>query len=753
MDKTAYGMRMQDLAGVERPTVAEIIEALALVGECLAEDAKAAGDGFAVVCEAATKARDLAAAVACAGFHAKHARELPAVTADQIRELVRRSAVSTDDKLFVDAVGLGSATTEAIAKRLGVLLALKPGVYVISQSWGFGQVREIDSFYGKVIIDFDGKKGHAMSLSVAGQSLDVAGEEHLLTRWKRDPEAIRALAEKDPAEIVRLALRSFGPMPIQRLQERLETIGIVAPGKWKAFWEPARRGLKADKKQPVEIPAKRTDPLRLLDAEEDFGAAWLRVFAKTRDIKAILDGVTALLQENGGTLPDSYRDTVRDRLAFALKGADRTDYPRYAQVALLLRDIGLSTPEERAKQVERLTEKEYEDDRLDHLDHAVKGLSARDVTSLIRFILEVAPDKKAQILAHVERFASVALGATLDALVGDDAATALVQKLLRRKGSPVPTLVVWAFRHYPLAADPEEAPARAKKAAKAKATLDKPAAKDWPLPPLNELITQAVHIVEHRHTGEALRMRNALQAFFDNPTWLRRACAMLTPFERQVLFERVQASASGDWDAASRRNVLVRMARDFPELAQFRRSERLPQERQHLTSERSLAAYRLAYDHLINVEIPANAKDIATARSYGDLRENAEYQFARDHQRVLLGRQDEMDRTLKALKPTAFEGVPCETVAPGTKVTLRAADGQTLAYTILGELDRDETLGIISSRSRLADLLIGKAVGAQVELPAERGVRAATIAAIEPPDAAVRAWLAEIPTEYKPAND
>jgi transcription elongation GreA/GreB family factor len=75
-----------------------------------------------------------------------------------------------------------------------------------------------------------------------------------------------------------------------------------------------------------------------------------------------------------------------------------------------------------------------------------------------------------------------------------------------------------------------------------------------------------------------------------------------------------------------------------------------------------------------------------------------------------------------------------------------------LTYTILGELDSDETLNIISCRTRLAAALLGRSMGDQVELPAEKGVIVATVAAISVMDDAVCAWLAEIPTAHVVAN-
>lgn len=717
MDKTEFEGKMQELLKAEPLNIEAVT---ALIRDRLADDVKGAVRAFSVLTEVAVDQKNLANAVACMKFYSEHAEQLRDITLNQMREVIRRSATTAEDKLLVDSIGLNTAIASAIVRRLSVLLALKPGVYVNSQSWGFGQVQQIDTFYSKVIIDFSGKKGHAMSLSVAGQNLSVADDNHLMTRYMKDPESIKTMVEKHPGEVVRLTIQSYGEMSVIRLAERLAETGLVPQANWKKFWESARRSLKADKVNPVEIPTKRTDPIRLLDAEEDFGDKWLARYARQKDIKAIYDSTIALMAAKKDELPDGYRKTVGERLAFALKGAERTDYPRYAQLAVLMRDLKLSSEEAQVAQADLL----LEEDETENLLCAMRGLSARDVTALAGFLLAVKPESKGILLDYLPQYNSVSLSAVLSVLANDEATGNAVRSILARQANVVPTMVVWALRN-----------------CNSNTT--------WQLPSLNELVTTAIYIIEQRHTGENLKMRNTLQAFFDSARWLEELCKQLTAFDRQVIFERIQASTA--WETTSQRNILVRMAHNDPALAKFRRQVKTQTEQEHITSLRSYTAMQLAYDHLINVEIPANTRDIATARSYGDLRENAEYQFAKDHQRVLLSRQDEMARRLKALKVADFSNVSTDTVAPGTRVTLKTDKGE-LVYTILGELDSDETLNIISCRTRLAAALLGKRTGDAVELPAEKGVLRATVTGISVMDDAVRAWLAAIPTAHVVAN-
>lgn len=719
MDKTEFNEKIQTLLAAETLDTSAIV---ALMTEGLAVDAKSVARAFSVWTEAIVKTKDFAGAVQATAFFAKHHESLKAIELNMMREVIRRSANTTEEKLFIDSIGLNSAIATAIVSRLSVLIALKPGMYVSSPSWGFGQIQSMDTFYGKVIIDFESKKNHAMSLAVASQNLTIAADDHIMTQFLKDKEAILDKANKHPAEIIRMMLRSYGPLPIQRIQDRLTSTGIVPEGKWKTFWESARRSIKNSTPCLVEIPTKRTEPLRLIEKEETFDAEWCAKFTKVRDIKAIYEKVI-MLRDTKVEQTEVLKDAIKNRLNFALKGAKNTDFPRYAQIACLLKQLALSTEEEQKDQAIQMT---FIDEEQNNLLASVRSLSARDATDVFTFLLDAdAEAYKPLLIAHIENFNSIALSALLNKCKEDADVGAQVRGLLTRTIQPrdshnrLCTLIVWAIRNI---GDDFSA---------------------WHLPSTNELASLAIHIIEQRLTGEDLKMRNTLQGFFDNKKWLETTCANITAFERQVMFERIQASSS--WETASQRNILIRMARIDASLSSLRRAVKAQQEVQHITSRRSLAAFKLDYDHLINVEIPKNTRDIATARSYGDLRENAEYQMAKDQQRLLIGKQEQMNRTLRLLQPTDFVDVSTETVQPGTTVTLSIA-GETHSYTILGELDSDENLKIISCRARLATALIGKKAGDTAEIPTENGTQTATITSINALNDDIKAWLAAIPT-------
>ena len=156
------------------------------------------------------------------------------------------------------------------------------------------------------------------------------------------------------------------------------------------------------------------------------------------------------------------------------------------------------------------------------------------------------------------------------------------------------------------------------------------------------------------------------------------------------------------------------------------------------TSSRSYAERQKQLERIMTVEIPENSKEIEVARSYGDLRENAEFKYAKERQGLLMAQGAQLAADLERVKPSDFANVPLDEAAMGTGVQLRYPDGAEEIFYILGAWDQSEALSIISSQTALAKALIGHRAGEHVSIPAGE----CEVAAILPLSDGVRAWIA-----------
>jgi transcription elongation GreA/GreB family factor len=186
------------------------------------------------------------------------------------------------------------------------------------------------------------------------------------------------------------------------------------------------------------------------------------------------------------------------------------------------------------------------------------------------------------------------------------------------------------------------------------------------------------------------------------------------------------------FDDLNKRSLLARIVKLYPEMQSMISGSAGEREETLTVSWASLEKRKEEFEDLVNRQIPQNTKDIATARSYGDLRENFEFKSAKEQQRVLMRRRAEAERDLSRARGTNFENPDTTQVSIGTIVTLRDSTGAQETYSILGAWDSAPELGIISYKAVIGQALLGKSLGESAELPTETGSRSVTIARIEP---------------------
>ena len=161
-----------------------------------------------------------------------------------------------------------------------------------------------------------------------------------------------------------------------------------------------------------------------------------------------------------------------------------------------------------------------------------------------------------------------------------------------------------------------------------------------------------------------------------------------------------------------------------------------------VTSHRSYRERQEKLEKLINVEIPANSKEIAVARSYGDLSENFEYKAAKDMQRVLMARRADLEAMMTKVRPTDFSEAPKGVAGVGSTVTLEYPDGRVEHFHILGEWDQQPEKRIISSNTRMAKALAGKKPGETVVVPADDGTEIeCVLKSVEELPAEIKEWM------------
>ncbi|MFN8642040.1 MAG: transcription elongation factor GreA [Candidatus Binatia bacterium] len=120
-------------------------------------------------------------------------------------------------------------------------------------------------------------------------------------------------------------------------------------------------------------------------------------------------------------------------------------------------------------------------------------------------------------------------------------------------------------------------------------------------------------------------------------------------------------------------------------------------------------------------------KEIEVARAHGDLRENAEYEAAKERQAFVNARIGQIEQRIRDLSLYSVSSIPHDAVGYGSRVTLESEDGKEERYELVFPEEVNAAAGLISIGSPLGKALLNKAVGDDIEVATPKGKRVFSI--------------------------
>ncbi len=139
-------------------------------------------------------------------------------------------------------------------------------------------------------------------------------------------------------------------------------------------------------------------------------------------------------------------------------------------------------------------------------------------------------------------------------------------------------------------------------------------------------------------------------------------------------------------------------------------------------TQETLELMRAELQHLKSVERPAASRAIAEAREKGDLKENAEYDAAKEAQGLLEAKISRMEAELATARILDASTIDTSKVSILTKVTItNKATKKSVTYQIVSEKEADLKQQKISVTSPIGKGLLGKKVGEEAEIQAPNG--------------------------------
>ncbi len=581
------------------------------------------------------------------------------------------------------------------AKSADQLEKLKPGTYCLHKSWGFGRVAEWNLLLNQIVIDFQGKKGHAMQVSYAAENLAVIPPEHFLARKANDLGSIKGLIKKDPVTLVRNVLESLGGAATQTQISELMTGDLFTEPEWKRWWDSTKKLLK--KEGYFLIPTKKTEPIRLRAEKVSRADELITFFDQARQPKehaAALDQIIKFHNEFED--PEKQLQPVIDTIEAAAARNQRLNPALVFELVMARDDLIERSPKLRSS----------------NSDLTLVRLIQEEEPRLINILPKLPAGKERRVLHALP----VALGEQWTVR-----AFQLLQSNHSRAVSQLPRVFVERGQQAELRAYLQRGIREHSLTSEALYWLCRERGSEWReliTPELLGAILSALERDQHNENSRGSRLRD------------------LVLEDRELIpdmFSGADASVARDsmrrlmltpvFDELTKRSLLARIIRLYPQLENVITGEQKEEKSEALiVSWSSLDKRKAEFEELVNKKIPENSKEIGVARSYGDLRENFEFKAAKEMQAVLMRRKSELEQALHRARGTSFENPDTSQVSIGTVVTLREnGSSRTETYTILGAWDSDPATGVISYQTAIGQALMGQKVGEAVTLNKDDG--------------------------------
>jgi len=551
------------------------------------------------------------------------------------------------------------------------------------RSWGFGRIKTVDTVFARFTIDFPGKPGHTMDLGFAVESLKPIPKDHILARKANDLDGVRKLAAHH-LDLIKLVLNSYGGRATaDQIQQAL--VPDVIKDDWKKWWETARREMKKD--GHFIVPLKKTEPVVYQAKEVSLQDRLMTNFRAAKGLKARV----VIVSEVSKNAPDLADKQAAATEIIAVLNTDIASYQRTQPSVALeavfardeLREIAGVPPADGEVTATQLWSQDMK------FGPVLEQIPAAKHHYALASFKAANPERWQEVLRNSLNFVSAKLCREFANLLIQEGKIDLLKETLARlvnQHTASTELLLWLGRE------------------RSDAFADI----------LGPEVFRAMLTGMERDQFNEKRSNRLREFILDDHELIAELTASADIEVVKDLTRALQLSPV--FDDMDKRSLLARLVKSHPAVQSLISGEQSKQDSTMLVSWESLERRKAEYQDLVQKKIPANSKEIAIARSYGDLSENHEYKAAKEMQKILMRRKDELETQLTRARGTDFSNVRTDIVSIGTIVqAVNLVANQPERFTILGAWDSDPDKGVISYLSPVAQSLLNNKVGDEVE--------------------------------------
>jgi transcription elongation factor GreA len=587
-------------------------------------------------------------------------------------------------------------------------IAFDKGNFVFHRTWGVGRIQKIEG--DTIIIDFAKKRAHSMSLKMAVNALQTLDRNHIwVLKVTLTKEKLHEKIKTDIAWALKIIIKSFGNLcEIKRIKSELVP-SVLTAGEWTSWVAKAKEILKTDSAfgvstEDINIWMVRDRPIETEEKLFNEFKAEKKFYKRVDIIRSF-----SCLDSMG---PDS--EYFNDMLSFFMgyiKSPAGSEYivPSY----LLIKELAVAhTFVSSQLQLNFLSIFETVTD-VPSLFLKIKDNSLREAfLSQIKLFVTSWQD------IYLKLFPYALEKTILDSLVEDgctDRIVAMIRNCFENYKENREA-VVWFYKYY-------------RETDIFKQTL------------LSEekIIITLVHVLDvtyreidnHQDTTENKKTNKQVWAILFKEEVLQNYVDNMERDEIIRIWTLVDDVK--DLDPADKLKIKNRILKKIPDFKFLGATKKDVVNHTLIVTITKYEKKQEQLAHIMDVEIPANSKEIAFALSLGDLRENAEYKAAKEKQEILNSTitklKNEIDRA-QLFDPSTIN---TNRISFGTIVTLsNEVKGIDEIYTLLGPWESDPDNNIISYLSPFGNSLLNKRIGEKFDFTINDGTVTYMVKDIQP---------------------
>jgi transcription elongation factor GreA len=593
------------------------------------------------------------------------------------------------------------------------------GEVFLHTNWKVGVVINHDFIKHQIIVDF-GKEGKkSFSFSGAREFLKKLDQSHYLSLLKKEPEKLKEMIRSNPQEFLKTILKQHENKISLTELKRIMLEGLIAESDWAKWWANTRIAIKKD--AFLEFDESVKSEIRLRTRPKNDQPQYIDKFeraANPQEMMAIILDY-AEMQSASYTEDDTPRamaDCIINRIKSTddmnivlklqycftweyLKKSVKGEYPEFP---VTISEI-LSKAPNPVDVIFSFSNPDYQKKIMDAwLKEDPQGwLNYTDI-----LLMKVSPKL---------------LESLVKSLQGADAKEFLkeaIKKIISLKYHN-PELYVWVLTQI----------------VKGKFKLKNYNQYDMVIDIVAwmENLTKDIVPVPLNKKAKSSALSKARKLIEDGDFWLLRNSVIDIPLDDvRHLLDTFHSAVSLNDNFKSSVEYALTNARPDLFKQEEKSGETVDTTANHYCTMAMFEKKKNEYQKIMTVDIPENSKDIATARAHGDLRENAEYQSAKQKQKVLMKQADELRDLLERARPIDPTQISNERIAFGTKVhVLNQTNGKEEIYTILGIWEAQPENNIISYLSPLGRSLLAKKAGEIVDVLLPEGKVSYLVKSIE----------------------